>query len=285
MAIHGDERAASAIDSLGGDGSIEIIAVNTGRGSLRATLGHMLHRIVLVESPNLRLAGGTRNLGLSQARGKVIAFLAADCLATPGWVARRLARHSTEQAVASAILPAPAPDGCVPLASWAVHMLMHCRRDPDYPPARTVRYGVSYRRDAFEEHGSFLEDWKQGEDTEFNERLAAEPAWDPAVVTLHRNPLTLRAALADAYQRGARLHGWMGTQTSQPTLRALRRANGALTYAMSLLIRLPRRRLGVLLAATPLVWCLSLAQMAGVLSQAGRRRGVVAAPPPRLTAG
>jgi hypothetical protein len=273
MAIHADARVADAIASLGDPTSIEIIVVNTGTGSLRPLLASLLDRIVLVESPALRLAGGTRNLGLAEARGPVVAFLAADCLAAPGWVDHRLTLHRTEQAVASAILPAPAPNGRVTLPSWAAHMLLYCRRDPDYPAPHTVRYGVSYRREVFAEHGTFLEDRATGEDTEFNERLPAEPAWDPAIVTLHRNPMTVHAALADAFRRGVRLHGWMRTQTSRPTLRALRRVSGALTYAMSLCIRLPARRLGTLLAATPLVWCLALAQMAGALSQAGRSRG------------
>lgn len=285
MSIHGDRRATEAVASLADDSlAIEIIVVNTGAGSLRPALHHVLDHIVLVEGSTPRLPGGTRNLGLAEAHGPVIAFLAADCLATPGWAAQRLDAHRTALAVASAILPAPAADGSIRLASWAVHMLVHGRRDPDYPGAGTVRYGVSYRREAFAHHGAFLEDRLTNEDTEFNDRLPAPPAWAPSVVTLHRNPTTLRAALTDSFRRGGHLHGWMREQSSHATLRAMRRIAGALFYALSMIVRLPAHRRGTLVAAAPLACGLALAQAAGVLSQVGRRSGDEAAPPP-VTAG
>lgn len=272
MAIHGDARAVDAVASLNDPAlAIEIIVVNTGTGSLARSLGDVLERIVLVESPALRLPGGARNLGIAEARAPIIAFLASDCLATSGWAARRVAAHQTADAVSSAILPAPAADDRVRLSSLAIHMLMYCRRDPAFPPERTVRYGVSYRRELFARLGLFLEDRVVGEDTEFNARLPAQPAWAPAVVTFHRNPSSFAAAFVDSWQRGARLQHWMRGQTSRPTARSLRWAVGAAVDAMTMLKYAPPERRGSLLAAAPLVWCLALARMGGALSQSGRK--------------
>src|SRR5690606_12100931 len=159
----------------------------------------------------------------------------ADCLATPGWAARRIAAHQQAEAVASAILPAPAGSGRVRASSLAIHMLMYCRRDPAFPPERTVRYGVSCRREVFARHGTFLEDRAVGEDTGFNERLPALPAWDPGIVTLHHNPKSLAAGLADSWQRGARLQHWMRSQSPHPTARTVRWAIGAAVDAMTML--------------------------------------------------
>jgi hypothetical protein len=140
-----------------------------------------------------------------------------------------------------------------------------------------VRYGVSYRRALFDEHGLFLEDRLMGEDTEFNARLPVPPVWNRAVVTRHRNPLILKAALADAWTRGLKLHDWMAVQSPHPTSRSLRRIAGALAYGLLMLVRLPAERRGKLLAAAPLACTLALAQAAGALSQAGKRSGANAA--------
>ena len=185
IAIHGDRRAVDAIRSLD-DAQVptEVILVNTGGGSVAEALGPLVEQVVLVECDRLHLPGGARNLGLSQASAPVIAFLAADCLATPGWLVSRLAAHKDAAAVASAIRPAPGSRH-VPIASWASYGILHCRRAPECPEDNALRYGVSYRREVFAQYGAFLEDRRIGEDTELNNRLigADLPHWYPQIVT------------------------------------------------------------------------------------------------------
>jgi hypothetical protein len=278
MAIHGDVRVADALASLNDDNvPAELIVVNTGAKSLHPILFDRLDQIVLIERATPSLPGLTRNLGLAEARAPIVAFLAADCLATGDWLAERLALHQAAPAVASAILPAPAPDGRVPLVAWASCLLLHARRLPFAPRDMVRRHGVSYARELFDRHGTFLETQRIAEDTEFNLRLADQPAWAPSIVTLHRYPATLSASLADAFRRGQHLHAWMRARRIPATSMSLRRAAGALWYGMALIGHAPKAQRRRLIAAAPFVWLLALAYAAGGLSRLGRS--------PRITAG
>jgi glycosyltransferase involved in cell wall biosynthesis len=230
MAINGDPRALDAIRSLLAQTvPVEIVVVNTGRGSLRELLRGLDERLVLIESETLRLPGGTRNLGIRFTTKPVVAFLAADCLATPEWAARRIDAHRTgASAVASALLPAGSHGGTVTASSWASYALLHVRRAPEAPPAWAALYGVSYLRTCFDLHGSFPEDLLVGEDSAFNARVASVAAivWEPSIVTLHRYPEKLAEGVVDSFRRGSNTYRWLSDQRARPLTASIRRALG-----------------------------------------------------------
>jgi glycosyltransferase involved in cell wall biosynthesis len=270
MAIDGDERAAAALASLlAQDAPIEIVVVNTGGVSLRPRIAQDLDRIVLVEAGARRLPGGTRNLGIAATTAPVVAFLAADCLASPGWAAQRLAAHARgNRAVASALRPAPDASGRVSSASWATYALLHVRRAPEFPEERVARYGVSYDRSLFAEHGLFRDDLRIGEDSEFNERIAgtAPLAWAPEVITLHRYPVELRQGLREAFDRGAHLYRWFATTSTHPVMRSLRRVIGNWIVAMKLASMTTGETSMGLRRASPMILALALAYACGSLA-------------------
>lgn len=274
MAIDGDPRIADAVASLQDQaGPVEILVVNTGNGTVKPWLTAHLPRLVLVEDTRRRLPGGARNLGIVHSTAPIVAFLAADCIATPGWVAHRLAAHGQgAMAVASALRPAPEL-GKVPAAAWASYALLHARRTPEYPAAGAARYGASYARALFERHGRFREDVRVGEDTEFNARIAGEaPAvWTPEVVTMHRYPPTMRAAMIDAARRGRDLFIWNRGRSRHPLLISLRRVAGNLQMTR----RLHRQAGGALREelrrASPHIALLALAYGAGIVMAWSRR--------------
>ncbi len=272
IAIHGDRRAVDAIRSLN-DAQVptEVILVNTGGGSVAEALGPLVEQVVLVECDRLHLPGGARNLGLSQASAPVIAFLAADCLATPGWLVSRLAAHKDAAAVASAIRPAPGRRH-VPIASWASYGILHCRRAPECPEDNALRYGVSYRREVFAQYGAFLEDRRIGEDTEFNNRLigADLPHWYPQIVTLHRYPTTVGAAVSDSFSRGRRLFHWVPGSRIRATLRCLRRAAGSAWNFWSFVPHARGETRRALLVAAPLTMMLVVSYALGAVFEATR---------------
>ena len=210
MSTGSDPYAIEAVESvLAQDVAAEIAVVNTGEGSLGAPLGKLGEHVILIETPHRQFAGGTRNIGIRYTTAPIVAFLAADCLLTPGWLRRQLEWHEGEGAcvaVASALRPAPSINGYVPLIGWTCCAFFHFGRMPETEPVKATRFGLTYQRHLFTQYGLFDEQVRVAEDTLFNERLLSEhsPYWDPRIVTLHRYPETFVEALLDAFHRAGR---------------------------------------------------------------------------------
>ena len=207
LSLRNEPGLVAAVRSLlAQDRPAEIVVVNSGGGDPGATLrkaGISVH----VATRHERLTpGAVRNLGIAATSAPFIAFLAADCIAEPGWVSGRLREHrGGALAVASAITNAY-PHSC---CAWASYMLMFSRRVParSVPQSDRLLFGVSYARELFERFGQFREDMRTGEDEEFNDRFTNDVAitWAPDVRTAHRHPTGLRALMLDQYRRGIRM--------------------------------------------------------------------------------
>ncbi len=273
MSIDSNPFSGEAIDSLLAQKfSAEIILVNTGKDTLRNFLGERLAKIVLVESRQKRLPGGTRNLGLLQAHAPVIAFLAADGLAVPGWIAARLAAHAEgAEAVASALLPAPDASGSVSTASLAMFAFLHSRRWPGAAPEHAPRYGASYLRSTLDRIGPFKEDLRIGEDTEMNGRLAVPPVWCREVLTLQRYPATAAEVWHDAAERAHLNFEWNRERRRPPVLRAIWRVPSGMRNAAAFFMNADRQTRAALLRAAPFIVWIALASAFGAVRAALRR--------------
>jgi tetratricopeptide (TPR) repeat protein len=185
------------------DEAAEVVVVNTGGGAVGDSLAPVLNRIRLITTDQPMYVGAARNIGIAASRAPYLAFLAADCLACPGWVSGRLARHrGGKDLVASAILPEPDAG----LVALAASQLRYGTRHPDSDPRTRALYGLSYARSLLHQVGQFPPGLRVAEDTALN-RLAqtfAAPVWAPDVATVHKEVGTLAAWLADERARGQR---------------------------------------------------------------------------------
>jgi glycosyltransferase involved in cell wall biosynthesis len=220
--------------------------------------------VPLVERAERLFAGAARNLGIAATRAPFVSFLAADCLAEPGWAAARLAAHrGGDQAVASAVTN---PYGSN-LAAWASYVALFAHRMPGTDERLALRYGASYARSLFERFGWFREDLRSGEDTEFHRRLeGVEVAWHPGVRTAHRHPQRVAALFADQFRRGARsVAAWerlAGPSRTTVAATALRRLPRSLATAWHGALPSERRWIA---AASLLLPAAALAYAAGAL--------------------
>jgi glycosyltransferase involved in cell wall biosynthesis len=200
----GQPEVVEAVRSLAGqEPACEIVVVNSEGQSPEVLLTAAGLAVPVLHRDARLLPGGARNVGVAATAAPFVAFLAADCVARPGWVSARLARHRAgAPLVASAIVNAD-PRSAAALAS---HLTLFSRRMPGTAAAKALLYGVSYSRALLAAAGPFREDLRGGEDTEHLQRAAAlaTPVWAPEVRTAHRNPATPTALVRDQCARGAR---------------------------------------------------------------------------------
>ncbi len=194
----------AAVESiLSQDVPVEIVVVNSGGGDAPGDLRSKGIQVEVINRSEPLYVGAARNLGIAATRAPYVSFLAADCVAEPGWAEGRLRRHRAGAlAVSSAVTNAYPGSSC----AWAAYCLTHSARMPGFPPQFVSHHGLSYARTIFEHFGTFREDLRVFEDTEFNARFRGmfPIAWAPDVRTAHRYATTFPSLLADQFARGTR---------------------------------------------------------------------------------
>ncbi len=195
----GLERAVLSL--LEQDEPVEVVVVNSAGGGARRRLERRFSSVRVWETEERLNPGAARNLGVGMTSAPYVAFLAADCVARPGWAARRLDRHRAGAAGVASALENAAPGSAVADASF---LLLFRTRMPSAGPERRL-YGLSYRRSVLERVGPFREDMRTGEDSDLNERLGDERIdWAPEVITAHPHPRVPATMLVDHFLRGRR---------------------------------------------------------------------------------
>ena len=212
LGYRNETTIVAAVASLMGQRSadpFEVVVVTSGGDGSAAAVRTAFPEVTVIDVEARLLPGGARNRGVEVARGAIMAFLAADCLATPGWIDAQLAAHrSGHEAVASAISTAP-PDT---VFARAHTYDLCCSRLPGRPaglvPAGDpAAHGISFDRATLDRAGACPEDLRIGEDSEMTRRLRdlGVPIWfEPRIVTAHHGPRTLRELLTDRHARGFR---------------------------------------------------------------------------------
>ncbi len=182
---------------------IEVVVSHSGGGPTPTLLARECPRVRVVASERRRSCSEARNAGIHATRAPYVAFLEADCLAEPGWIAGRLREHRAGAEVVASAITNAFPHS---RSAWASHLLRYQQRFPDTPAAERLMLGLSCHRDTFERFGRFREDLPGGEDSEFTARVLErlDIVWAGDVRTAHRNAATPLALISDHYRRGVR---------------------------------------------------------------------------------
>lgn len=266
MAVGNPPELRGAVASvLDQDLPAEVVVVNTGGGHAAATVGPMGVRVV--ETRDVRYVGAARNLGIASTRAPIVAFLAADCRAEPGWLSARLAAHRAGARAVASSLTNGAPKGVV---SWASYGLLSVNRMPTLSADRALRYGASYNRELLGETGPFREDLRTGEDTDYHERIGdrCPIEWCPTVRTAHLHPTSMRGLLLEQYRRGQHLRAeWWHLSSSRSSQLPLRVLAGLPRRTVRAVTRAEPGTRARVIAAAPLIVLGGLSNCLGTISR------------------
>ncbi len=187
----------------------EVIVVVSGGDDSADAVRRLFPAVPVVESPARLLPGAARNVGVAASRGRVVAFLAGDCVAEPDWIAARLAAHRRGYPIVAGAMTNGGDDRPW---KWASYFDLFSGRLTGRPAGVVdapdpAAHGLSYDRSALERIGAFDEQLRTGEDTGAASRaheVGLEIWFEPNVRTAHRGPSGTLDLIRDQYRRGAR---------------------------------------------------------------------------------
>ena len=211
-------RSVASVLEQEADDPFEVVVATSGGDGTAELVRARYPDVPVAESPTRLMPGGVRNAGMHLARGDIVAFLEADCLAAPGWVRNRIACHRSGHAAVASAMAVTAADGRPGTAALYLTHPNRLRGHPAGPAHPYQAYGLSFTRAALDRAGPFDEMLRTDEDTVMARRvsyLGFDIWFEPTVVREHIGPSTLGGLLHDQYTRG-RLDSWREIVTQPP---------------------------------------------------------------------
>jgi len=163
--------------------SNEIIVVDSGEDETASIVAAKFPGVKLIRCDARRYPGAARNIGIENARGELIGFVDADCVAAPDWVAAVLGAHRAEHPVIGGVVDNASPAGVL---GWAIYFCEFHQWMPGTPAGPMVEIPtccLAVKRWALERFGPFRPDGYCS-DTAFNWKLGRSgfaPRFDPAI--------------------------------------------------------------------------------------------------------
>ena len=186
------------------DHPFEVIIVDSSADSTAALVRTSYPEFTLLHYPTRKYCGEARNIAIGAARGDIVAFIDADCIAAQDWIDAVVTAHREGHKAVGGVIGNGNPKSYV---GWAAYLLEYVQWMPGTSAGFTddvAGANMSYDRDLFERFGRFLEGC-YGSDTEFHWRMASEGVsirFDPRILIWHRNIEDVRRFIGHEFEHG-----------------------------------------------------------------------------------
>jgi glycosyltransferase involved in cell wall biosynthesis len=167
----------------------EVILVDSSTDGTGELVEEKYPRVIVHRCSERKFAGDARNLGISKARSKLIAFIDADCQAKSDWIENIARAHQLPYPAIGGTIANGTPDSYVGSAAYFCEF-------SGWMPGRLPQLmddiagaNMSYKKDIFDRYGYFIEG-TYCSDTEFHWRLGKDGLslrFDPSVQISHHN--------------------------------------------------------------------------------------------------
>jgi len=189
------EACLESLENQATDKTFEIILVDSSTDAHIERAVKRFPRVRLYRFPERKFPGDALNFGISKAKGEILAFIGADCIADQNWVGETLKAHQSEYPVIGDAVDNGNPESYV---GWGHYF---CEFNQWMPRSSKRQMDdaccLSLKRWAFNRYGPFLEG-TYCSDTVFNWKLAKDgykPLFIPSIKISHINIESLKAFL------------------------------------------------------------------------------------------
>jgi cellulose synthase/poly-beta-1,6-N-acetylglucosamine synthase-like glycosyltransferase len=182
----------------------EVIVVDNGSGDATPEILDAYAHMITVVHEARRGAAAARNTGLHHAKGDVVAFTDADCVAAPDWLERIAVplKDPTVGVVGGRIL---ARRPCGRIAGYGERVHDHARAIERVRPPYAIGMNWASRRAVLDAAGGFNARLMRCEDVDLAYRLVRAGyglVYEPSAIIYHHNRSTVRALIRQGYQHG-----------------------------------------------------------------------------------
>lgn len=177
-------------------GDYEIILVDSSVDKTPQIVSSSYPNVKLIHLDKKTDPGTARNLGIGEAKGDLIAFIDADCIAAHDWLEKIASAHKSPYRIIGGVVNNGNEED--DLIGWAGYISEFREFLPEQPKQEVIHIptcNISYKQRVFREFGLFHGEYYPQEDLVYNHNLwknGERILLDPAIQVYHHHRSRLR---------------------------------------------------------------------------------------------